>query len=120
MAPSVGAGAGSGGYMLLYCEFEKRHKIAEAMKIEPPQRSLPLRAVVSKAGGSINKMSGTLPQVIEGARQKRKRIQSPVGVLLITKMFTNPSNTIVGQRVRRESSSIPFLLIVVAKSSQPN
>jgi D-glycero-alpha-D-manno-heptose-7-phosphate kinase len=25
-------GAGGGGYMLLYCEFEKKHKVAEAMK----------------------------------------------------------------------------------------
>ena len=25
-------GAGGGGYMLLYCEFEKKHKVAEAMR----------------------------------------------------------------------------------------
>ena len=25
-------GAGGGGYMLLYCEFEKKHKVVEAMK----------------------------------------------------------------------------------------
>lgn len=25
-------GAGGGGYMLLYCQFEKKHKVAEALK----------------------------------------------------------------------------------------
>jgi D-glycero-alpha-D-manno-heptose-7-phosphate kinase len=26
------SGAGGGGYLMLYCEFEKKHKVAEAMK----------------------------------------------------------------------------------------